>query len=592
MQAPPTPGSPAAAGEAFQRLFERHSRRIHWQRVVHAGLTGSTWGLLAGAVLAAIAWTLRLDWGWRLLPAALAVAGAAAAGMHQHWRRWSDTDVGMFLDARLSANAKVVTAATERLSNPLLPHVQRQACELLREAPNQALSHRLWSRLHMAGLLGGACIALAVSVAPPVRTSAQTPTQRLSLSQLDGFEQVKNVGQLHAIDNQQAERLKRTAAAALELEQRAERGLAEREVLSEMSKLRDSLTAELGELGNAGNRAGLAAAVSALRRNPKTRAAAEALGDGDLVRFDREMKKLAQQAEQHDRDLAQQALRAAEQVARERGAKSLAQELDDQRRRLQRRELTAELLRELDETLRKPPHRDRDGNPEGSAGAPAALDSDQVDSLGEALEEALKQLTPQQRRQVAEKVQRGIEDGSYDFTPAQRNELGQMAEDLSSEAGRQRLAESLRELSEPSQGAQRQQGLRDALRGLGRAQRRLGGRPIPMPGPQPGQRLAGDPQQNSSGPNPGLGGGAGQHEGRTQPVEAEDLRSKSQPMVDFSKPLLEASQGRAPSQPGEVAKVRGVPGLRSVRAGELLGVERAPVPAEYREQVSRYFSPE
>jgi hypothetical protein len=61
--------------------------------------------------------------------------------------------------------------------------------------------------------------------------------------------------------------------------------------------------------------------------------------------------------------------------------------------------------------------------------------------------------------------------------------------------------------------------------------------------------------------------------------------------MSLDEPLLDAVRGRAPAETGKTAAEVGVENLPAVAPDTLRGMERTDIPAEYREQVGRYFSP-
>lgn len=580
--------SKMAMEAAFQVEFSRWRRVIQRARLVRASLSGATVGCLVAVPCAAAAWWFG-ETQVRFAALGLGLVGAAAYLVWANKRRLSDEDVALFLDSRLATKAEIATALEDREESELLEAVRVRAARLLGAAKKEQVRPTLVTRFHAMSVLSVAVVLGLGWIPRPVATNevGGSPARPLSVVGLNGFENLTQLDQLRASDSDQAERLKKLADAARRLEKNLTQGMPERDALAEIAKLRDGLNAELGELGNEANRAGLAAAVEALRKTEATKKAAQALGDGDLVRFDEEMKKVAQEAEHTDREKAKEALKQAAAAAKQKGANSLSRELSEQSQQLEARSHVAELLKQLDAALEE---KRREGKlPEPTPGSEPNKDGA---DLEKALDNALKQLTPDERRRVAERMKQGLEDGSLDFKPQAKAELEQMAEQLATPEGQQKLAESLRRLAEPSTGAERQQRLRDGLKGLGRAQRELGGAPVPVGRSGEGSPHAGNTQGQGQSPRPGRGGDRGKHEGQSAKVPGESLRAKSEPNFDLSRPLMGASQGRAPARVGETANAQGRGALEGAKAGELLGVDRAPIPAEYREQVSRYFSPE
>ncbi|HEX6271625.1 MAG TPA: hypothetical protein VFZ53_01230, partial [Polyangiaceae bacterium] len=323
------------------------------------------------------------------------------------------------------------------------------------------------------------------------------------------------------------------------------------------------------------------------------------LGDGDLTEFDAEMQRLASLAEKEDRDAAREALERAEKAAREKGAHGLADALGRQKKALERAEGKAEALRELAKRLEGA--LDDEGQKAlgefGKSGSPEAQKK-----LAEALERALKKLTDEERRRLAENLKKELERGGGDGAPSSREELEDLARRLGEKGAEKLLEEQLRELArrDPSDDARRERGLGDADRGGADAERGLGAMPMPMDGAgRKGSAAQGPKQEAASSPKgndgTGRGGtrdeGTGDHRGGTEPLDSKAFRSKAEPKLLPGMPMHSATLGRAPARPGETANQLGTGKLGTAGPAEIGAVEGADIPEEYREQVGRYFEP-
>ncbi|MCA9642738.1 MAG: hypothetical protein KC492_18705, partial [Myxococcales bacterium] len=326
--------------------------------------------------------------------------------------------------------------------------------------------------------------------------------------------------------------------------------------------------------------------------------------------FDKEMQKLANQAEQADRDAAKKALEEAAKAAREKGADDVAKSLEEQKKLFEERSKGAEALRELGKQLdsKLSPEAKKDLQEFGDSGDPAARKR-----LADALGKALEGMSEAERKQLAENLGKQMEAQGDAMTPEQMKDL---ADALKDPAAQKKLEEALKELGQPpgSGDAKRQEGLDDADRGGGEAQKGLGA-PAPVPGGKPGdggKPGGGDGKGDGKGkgnPGPGKGKnggkgdgkggpgsthdeGEGDHKGSTDRVEGGDLRSKANTKWNKGGGLHGATLGRSnASGGGETANQKGSGALGKVAPQEIGGVERSEVPEEYREQVGRYFQP-
>lgn len=583
---------------SFEPGFRRHARRVRTRLLFRRSLFGAAFGAATGGLLAAGAWWLRLG-AYRLPLFALGVlVGLAVALVNARRKRWSDTDVALYLDARLGSH-EVIATAVEAPSTATHASVGAQAARALARADVKAVRPRVLERWH--GLLPvgtAAAVWLAIIPLPPAPAAPARPpgAETVKLEDLAGLERIEALAELSGQNAGQDERLKRLAAEAKKLREDLKNGLEKREALARIGQLRDEITAEKLRFGDAAQRAGLDAAVHELERNRLTQKAARALGEGDLVAFDAEMQRLASLAEKEDREAVKRALDEAAKAARERGAKGLAEALERERKSLEQAESQMDALRELSRELGDA--LDQEGQEAlgevGRSGSPEAQRK-----LSEALDRALKRLTPEERKRLAEAMRKQAAGAGAEGRALTREQLEEMARRLEEKGADARLEEQLRELArrDPSEDSRREQGLDDADRGGADAQRGLG---VPMPMGNSGgngKPPSGGPKQEQAdangkgGPGGGRDEGQGNHDGSTKPLDAKELRSKADGKILPGAPMHAATQGRAPARAGETANQLGTGSLGALGPAEVGAVEGAEIPEEYREQVGRYFEP-
>jgi hypothetical protein len=597
----------------FERWAGRVRRRLAGQHVV-AGLAV---GLALGALVAALLWWLRLG-ELRPWAAALGALGAAVGAVVGARQRWSDQQVALYLDARLEAKEAISTAIELRTeaerTDGAREVVVRDAARALDGGDPRRARPRVLEAWHGLAPIGAAAVVwLSLVPLPPAPAAPPTDpgADLIQKQNLAGLDKIEALEKLDAKTPEQRERLKQLAEEAKKLRADLGQGIEKREALARIAKLRDDVAAERLKFSDEKNRPGLEAAVGKLAESPNMKDAAKALGDGDLVEFDREMQKLANSAEKASREEAKKKLEEAAKAARDKGSKQLADALDEQRRAFEEREAKGEALRELAKALEGQGKLDEqtleDLKEFGESGSPEAQKR-----LAESLNKALEGLSEEERKKLADNLKKRIEEqqknGQPGADPMTKQQLEDLAKKLASPEGQKELEQQLKELAkqDPSGDAEREKGLDDAERGGADAQKELGGMPMPMesgescdnPGSKPGdgkkpgnQGGAKDPKQAQGGPGSKKDDVKGTHDGKTDPVETKELRSKAQAKLNPGAPMHGSSLGRAPSKPGETANQAGNGALGQAAPGELSGVERSEVPEEYREQVGRYFQP-
>jgi hypothetical protein len=592
----------APAQSEFRRAFSSFAQRVHRRQALRQALTGAGLGLALGALAALGLWALRLG-EWRPFAASFGGLGAAAGGIAASRRRWSESDVALYLDARLGSHETLTTAIGARdASEPALALVVERASTLLGAADPARTRPRFWSPLHVIAPLS--LLAIVAIARLPLPPAPQGPAlsagaEPVRIGRLQGLEPIEALAQLRGQNPEQDARLKGLAEQARKLRDHLARGLEKREALSEIAKLRDGIAAERLKLGDQENRPGLDAAVRAFGTDKALKNAQNALGNGDLTAFDDEMQKLANRVESADRQAAKDALEEAAKAARDTGAKSLADALDSQRRLFERRQAHADALREFAQSMKGKLSAEAESDLKefGSSGSPQT-----EQRLEEGLERALEGLSPEERQRLAERMQRQLQADDGASTPMTKKQLVDLAKKLASDDGLEALEKQLRELAkpEPSDDAEREQALGDADRGGSAAERGLGAVPIPMStddAPAGPGDASGSPEKAGSANGAGAGSehdkGAGDHSGRTPEIAGNELRSKAEAHLQAGAPMHGATLGRAPARAGETANELGTGRLGNVdtRQTEVGAVDHADIPEEYREQVGRYFEP-
>jgi len=590
------PESPPSPDPAFDRSFRRRARRVSALRAGRTILLGAAGGALGGVLLTALAWWLRLG---TLRPFALGVgvaAGLVSGIVLARRRRWSDTEVALYLDAKLGSDEAIATAV-EGLDSDAHRAARERAARVLAASGKQTLGPRLFTKAHALLPLGGAAaLFLNLIELPPLPAAPPAPpgAERVKMANVPGLDRIEALAALGGADPAQSERLKKLAAEAKKLRAELALGLEKREALSRIARLRDDIAAEKLRFGDAANRAGLDAAVSELERQKLTSKAARALSVGDITAFDEEMQRLATLAEKADRDAAKAALEEAEKAARSKGAAGLAGALERERKKLEEAQAKMDALRELakrlegaldDEGRRALGEANRSGSPEAQR------------KLAEALERALGELSDEERKKLAENLRGDLErGGDGSMAPMTKEELDALADKLDDKGAADRLREQLRELArrDPSADAERERGLDGAERGGSDAERALGAVPMPLGGPGQGNSPKGPQQETAQQPGqggPGKDEGTSDHKGKTEPLDAKELRSKAGAKMLPGAPMHAATLGRAPGRAGETANQLGTGALGTVGPAEVGAVEGSEIPEEYREQVGRYFEP-
>lgn len=621
------------AARSFEALFVPRARDVRLRLAARHALSGAVAGLVVGVVVAIAAWrggatTLRAS------APATALVGVGAGILFARARRWSDTEVALYLDD-VTGSAEAITTAVElRKPTDGVPDREdlrrtvdaKAALALEGEPPLGPLRLRgpaVWRRVHGLGalaLLAWSVVVLQPMPPPPVVAPGAPGAGTITRADVVGLERALALRHLTARDDAQHQRLEALAKDAERLRDDLRRGLPQREAQDRIARLKEAITEERLSLGGGERRAGLESATSRLGRDAATRGAAKALGDLDLQRFDEEMERIANQREAEDRASARHTLEDAAAAARRERAEDVARALDEERQSLDARARRAELLRELAEAMAS------SGTASEEVGKLAEdLDARASDAaarkLADAMGRALEKLTPEERERLARKL---AEQRQRRGSAGAGGDLKEMADALKSPEGQKKLEERLRDMAREDMAggeSKRSQGLEDAEEGLDEAEGQLvPGGAVPLPsqgGPshgsgsqgngaqangQQGSGQQGSGQQGNSsqangaqgdtaGSGPSRGGGPGDHQGTTAPVQGDTLTSRARPKALGARGMPGSVTTFVPGRAGGSTVVPSTGDLATARGRELSGVEHSDVPEEYREQVRQYFQP-
>ena len=588
----------------FHPLFEQWASRIRRRLLLRRVLSGLAIGLALAVIPAVIAWKTRHG-ALRPACAALGLAGAALGVLVARRRRWSDMDVALWLDDRLGTQESITTAVELRNEaeedDAARAVVVSTAAVALAKAPAGSARPVVFRPLQaLAPIALAALVVVARSPLPSMPVVAKAPGEALvQISQVDGLKKVAQLGKANARDEAQRQRLDQISRDADKLRADLEKGLEKREALDRIAKLRDDIAAERLTLGEKERRAGLEAAISKLQQNDSTQDAAKALGDHDLEKMDREMERIANAREKQDRDSAKRALEDAAAAAKAAGAPDVAKALEQEKGALEQREKRAEALRDLEKAMEDSGTASPDQKSEAEA-----LDRKQSDEsarkLSDAMGKALEKLTPEERKRLAEKLKQQAKKGGTQGDP---KDLKDMADDLSTPEGQQKLEQQLKDMAnedDESPEAKGQDDLDGAEQGADGTEGQINGQGDgtgsgmggQMPVPTPGKGGSSD----SSGDGPGTSGhhhdtGTGSHGGHTGEVDTGTMRSRAHGPISRAPGMPGATTGWTPGKADGTANVRGTGALGAAGPSEIDGVDHSDVPEEYREQVRQYFQP-
>ena len=412
----------------FRAVFARSARRVRGRLATRIALAGATLGLLLGVGAALLAWYLR-EGSLRPWAAMLGAVGAGCGWLVARHKRWNDATVALYLDRQLEADEIIATAVElngRDDDNPARATVVERATKALGAKAPKGVWPQMWRAWHgVAPVAAGAIVWLSLTQLPPAPPVPPPPpgAELVTLTDVQGLEEVIKLADLDAIDDQQAERLNKLSERAERLRAELIKGMEKREAQAQIAKLRDDIAAERMRFGTGEQRKGLEAALGKLAGTDKLKDAHRALGDRDLTAFDRDMQKLANKVEERDRAEAKKALEEAEKAARDAGASDVAEALKEQRELLDERAQRAQALRELanafgeglsDEAREALEQMDRSGDP-GAA-----------QTLSDEMSKALDGLSEADRKKLADKLREHagqIDPNSADAMPMTKEQM-------------------------------------------------------------------------------------------------------------------------------------------------------------------------
>lgn len=543
-------------------------------------------------------WLLGVTAGGATAPSLAAVAGrallavvvaATVGAVFARLRRPDAERWALFFDRQLQSKQAIPAALEDHATSPWAAHLEHTAFRSLAQAPPGALSPRALLPRHF-GLPAAFVACVAAWHLPREHTTvelAPAGTRNLQISNLDDLSWVASLEETPGLTAAERRRLGELGARARTLREGLSKGLSQREALAEVTKLQNTVSDELTRLASADERAALEAAVRVMQRQPETLAAAEALREGDLSTFDEEMRRLSASEERASRQRAKEALAEAAVVANADEATVLSRLLAEQTELFDQRadatERNSDLMRELGDPAAplEPAETGNDPLPEGQR-----RNRTGANDPGASLEQ-------HSGGPLAERLQGGLEHGVADFQAREAARLEKASRANEGES-RQDTSRSLERLREPSPSARRHQALLDAARALARLQNTLSDRAGPLPSAINAPPSAGPPRPESSSGSGSSGPNSrrGDHAGRTSEVDAQQLRAKTHQSLDVRRGRATSSRGRSAARQSVHTLTPTPRAVRSRGPEQIAGVERASIPAEYREQVSRYFSAE
>jgi hypothetical protein len=469
----------ALAGGAARRdldeAFMPWRTSVNRSLVLRAALDGATVGALAGAAFAGGAWATH-HYAWRFGGLAFAAVGGIVGALLGARRTWNDGQIALYVDGVLGT-PETVTSAVE-LGREAPSDVVDAAILALRSGATRP-PHRL-RRRHSLALVGTiACVAAFALRAPkPAQAAPATGTEIVKLAEVPGLDKIAEVEKLPAKDDAQRKRLEDIAKDARELKKKLIEGMPRREALDRLRKLQQRLEAEREELGGGERKPGLDAAAGALKENGFP-GLSDALEERDLQSFDEMMERLANDREEKDREKAKDALDKAIAEAKKKGADDVAKQLEKEKARLEKRAEKGDALRDLGDALKGTP-----GDPGKSLKDYEKKGTDDsARDLADSLRKGLEKLSPDERKRLAERLEKEAERGGADgkMSPHGRKRLKDLADKLKTPEGQKELENRLRDYANGDDGdkdktdeEKRQEGLEDGEDGADDAEKGLG----------------------------------------------------------------------------------------------------------------------
>lgn len=559
--------SGSAQRREIERLLRRTRRRIQLSLTLRRTLTVLSMGLLLGLGLLVILRALGSARPESKYVATGAGLASIALALWPVGRRWTLLQTAEYVDARIASGDAVTASLAVMPDSPLRQPIEERALRSLHRLVDRGAFPSVWTLGHLA-LLPGA-VGLSYLQANPFVPlpagefpAATVPAERETPERLE----LPHVGSDAGVAAQtQAAVIEAPAAAS------AHRGHDEHAHASAFSDATpvpatDKHSRWVQEL---------AAAWSA---DPRVEAARLSAAHGQQWRLDAELRRLAFSDDARARELARQALQRA--MERSVDDPSAHRALTNQQALFERREQIGDLVREVQRWL----------GPAEPAPHQVKAKNSRESFTPTDLERVLKRLSSDERRQLAERLQRELRDGRVRFDLPQRQQVLELLDALEHPGGVTALAKELRRLasSEPSVGQRRH--LESPATSLqpSPAHPRARGKSQLPPGFGSSHRRGDEPH---TGPSAGRAGSSAEHANRGAAPSAGAFEGLvAHPRLELTLPLTPSAPGRA--RPAHAAAPGlALPALGRTAPERIEAVEQTPIPDQYREQVSRYFSP-
>ncbi len=519
---------------------------------------------------------------WLLVLLCLALLGAVGGSIRAKLLSPTDEQIALFFDRRLGAAQELVAAIDPTTPGPFRSCLSQRASPQLDTVINSGMLPGYWRNFHLSLPVTVVVGVLLLNLPTPAPAALpEVGTRSMRLHNDDDLVALEHLDEAPGLSEHTRAELRTVTQQAAELRKKLQDGVSQREALADVAQLQNTVSEGLAELNAPEQRAGLEAAVAVLRQQAQTSSAAQALESFGARALDEEMRRLSSAEERFARQQAKQALEEAERAARAHNADTISRQLSEQLELWDNRTDAAQqvhdLIRSIEERSEKGDARRKDPAKAEALTTPEA-DGAQAD------------LAPGQDDGKAERLSAGLEHSTVDFSGPDAERL-ERASRLASRAERQALTKALAKLQQPSPAAKREQALMDASQALSRLQSALSDRPSPLPTPTPGPNAPAPRDTHKRGASSsGESAASGDHQGQSQRVNGTELQAKTEQSMDLRRGQVTATVGRSVATATRETLVPTPQALHALGPEQIESVERARVPSEYREQVSRYFS--
>ena len=563
---------PKQVRESIQRqevdaLLRRIRFRIQLSLTLRRALTLLAPCLVLSGLIKLILQTL----GWpsaalsTLAPAAL--LGIVLVTARSLRRPWTLLQAAEYVDARIAAGDAVSASLQVTAQNPLRGLIEQRALRSLHRFLDRRAYPSVWTLAHLA-IVPSAMVLAYLEVNPlsqladaaPPGASAPAVREHPERSELPVVRD----------DDSHPSRAEGSGNDA-EPSSPPPRG-------AQGDDSAGSPPAQLATVPATGKRARwLQELATALGGHPGVAPARVAAALGETQQLESELRQLALGDDQEARELARQALqRALEHSVDDPSAQRA---LTDQQALFERREQVGQLLQEAQRWVGDAKTLEARPSFAASGSDPPAPD----------LERVLKRLSPGERRQLEQRLKRELHEGRVRFElPGRRRGL-ELLDALEQPDGLSALSDELRRLSRSSSPVERQRRLESPATSLqpSPAHPQARGKPHLPPGVGSGRRGS----QPHTGPSAGRAGSSAEHPSvGVASVTGTFEGLGANPRLEFNLPLVPSAPQRA--RPAQAAPTGlGLPTLGQTTPQQIEAVEQMPIPDQYREQVSRYFSP-